>query len=115
MMKDLLTLAVKAVDGGLFVVAFALVGEVLEPKRFAGLFSAAPSVALANLIVVVVVAGHAEAVDNTWGMAVGAVAFALAAVLGVVAVRRFGALRGSVATCCTWLVLASAGLVVFLR
>jgi hypothetical protein len=34
-------LAVKALNGGLFVVAFALVGEVLDPKRFAGLFSAA--------------------------------------------------------------------------
>jgi hypothetical protein len=39
------TLAVKAVYGGLFVVLFSLIAELLTPKRFAGLFSAAPSVA----------------------------------------------------------------------
>lgn len=32
--------------GGLFVSVFALVGDVLKPKSFAGLFGAAPSVAL---------------------------------------------------------------------
>ncbi|MEA2502248.1 MAG: hypothetical protein QOD01_2359, partial [Actinomycetota bacterium] len=48
-MKTAAVLGLKAVNGGLFVVAFALVSEALKPKRFAGLFSAAPSVALANL------------------------------------------------------------------
>jgi hypothetical protein len=33
--------------GGALVVAFALLSETLKPKRFAGLFSAAPAVALA--------------------------------------------------------------------
>jgi hypothetical protein len=37
------------VVGGLIVSAFAIVGDVLKPKSFAGLFSAAPSVALATL------------------------------------------------------------------
>src|ERR1700683_1364915 len=35
--------------GGLIVSAFAVVGDVLRPKGFAGLFGAAPSVALATL------------------------------------------------------------------
>ena len=35
--------------GGLFVSAFALIGDLFKPKRFAGLFGAAPSVALATL------------------------------------------------------------------
>jgi hypothetical protein len=36
--------------GGIFVSVFAVLGDVLKPKRFAGLFGAAPSVALATLI-----------------------------------------------------------------
>jgi hypothetical protein len=39
-------LAVKALLGGAAVVAFSLVGQAGHSKRFAGLFSAAPSVAL---------------------------------------------------------------------
>jgi Protein of unknown function (DUF3147) len=35
--------------GGLMVSAFATLGDVLRPKSFAGLFGAAPSVALATL------------------------------------------------------------------
>ena len=35
--------------GGVVVSAFALLGDILRPKSFAGLFGAAPSVALATL------------------------------------------------------------------
>jgi hypothetical protein len=35
--------------GGALVSAFALFGDVVRPKRLAGLFAAAPSVALATL------------------------------------------------------------------
>lgn len=35
--------------GGVVVSAFALCGDLLRPKSFAGLFGAAPSVALASL------------------------------------------------------------------
>ena len=41
-MHQAVVAAIRALNGGLFVIAFALVGEVLDPKRFAGLFSAAP-------------------------------------------------------------------------
>ena len=59
------TLGVKAVNGGLFVVLFSLIAEMLTPKRFAGLFSAAPSVALANLIVVIISKGHGEGIGHS--------------------------------------------------
>lgn len=39
----------RAVIGGLIVSLFAALGDVLKPKSFAGLFGAAPSVALASL------------------------------------------------------------------
>ena len=35
--------------GGLFVTAFAMIGDLFKPKSFAGIFGAAPSVALATL------------------------------------------------------------------
>jgi len=35
--------------GGAVVSAFAIIGDLLKPKSFAGLFGAAPSVALATL------------------------------------------------------------------
>jgi hypothetical protein len=44
---------VRAVLGGFVVSSFALLGDVLKPKSFAGLFGAAPSVALATLALAV--------------------------------------------------------------
>jgi Protein of unknown function (DUF3147) len=41
--------ALRFLIGGLVVSLFAVVGDVLRPKSFAGLFGAAPSVALATL------------------------------------------------------------------
>src|ERR1700730_14946463 len=44
--KDLI---LRFVIGGVVVSAFAALGDVLKPKSFAGLFGAAPSIALATL------------------------------------------------------------------
>jgi hypothetical protein len=41
--------ALRFLIGGLVVSLFAVVGDLLRPKSFAGLFGAAPSVALATL------------------------------------------------------------------
>jgi hypothetical protein len=40
---------IRFLAGGLVLSAFAVLGDVLRPKSFAGLFRAAPSVALATL------------------------------------------------------------------
>jgi len=42
-------LAFRFIVGGLLVSFFAVIGDGLKPKSFAGLFGAAPSVALATL------------------------------------------------------------------
>ena len=42
-------LVVRFLVGGALVSLFALIADVLKPKGFAGLFGAAPSVALASL------------------------------------------------------------------
>ena len=39
------------IAGGLAVSAFAILGDALRPKSFAGLFGAAPSIALATLLI----------------------------------------------------------------
>lgn len=114
-MNEISTLAIKAIDGGLFVVIFALVGEVARPKRFAGLFSAAPSVALANLIVVIAVKGSKDAAQNLVGMLAGATALVAVCALGVLLIPRLRAARASVALCLAWLVVAEVGFLVFLR
>jgi hypothetical protein len=40
---------IRFIAGGAIVSIFAVLGDLLRPKRFAGLFGAAPSVALATL------------------------------------------------------------------
>lgn len=89
-MHDVLILAVKGLAGGGLVVAFALLSEGLSPKRFAGLFSAAPAVALAGLAVVVIGETTHKAHENSLGMiagGVGMVAYA-AAVVSLLRRRR---------------------------
>jgi uncharacterized membrane protein (GlpM family) len=114
-MHQVVVLAIKALNGGLFVVAFALIGEVLDPKRFAGLFSAAPSVALANLSVTIVDKGPHDARQNAIGMMVGAVALIVFCLVARRSVERFEALIGSAMAGAAWLVVAVAGCVLVLR
>jgi uncharacterized membrane protein (GlpM family) len=112
---DIAVLAVKALNGGLFVVAFALLGAALDPKRFAGLFSAAPSVALANLSVTIVDKGPRDARQSAIGMLVGAAALVVFCLVARRSVERFKAAIGSAVACAAWLVVAVAGYLVVLR
>jgi Protein of unknown function (DUF3147) len=88
-------ICLKAADGGLFVALFAVIGEMLEPKRFAGIFGASPAVALANLLVIALAKGDAVARSAAIGMIAGAFALAVACAAAIPAVRRWGAVRGS--------------------
>jgi uncharacterized membrane protein (GlpM family) len=63
--------------GGSVVSLFALIGDILRPKGFAGLFSAAPSVALATLALTALREGSAYAALEARSMILGAVAFFL--------------------------------------
>src|SRR6202042_122073 len=62
--------------GGVVVSAFSMLGDMLRPKSFAGLFGAAPSVALATLGIAVFMHGAGYAARQTWAMTAGAVALA---------------------------------------
>jgi hypothetical protein len=61
--------------GGVVVCAFAASGDILKPKSFAGLFGAAPSVALATLYLTISSQGKIYAATETRSMIVGALAF----------------------------------------
>jgi uncharacterized membrane protein (GlpM family) len=61
--------------GGSMVTGFALLGDVIKPKRFAGLFGAAPSVALATLLLATKTQGKAYAATEARSMVGGAIAF----------------------------------------
>jgi hypothetical protein len=63
--------------GGLVVSSFAALGDILKPKSFAGLFSAAPSVALASIGLVVAKHGHSHVATEARSMFLAAFAFAL--------------------------------------
>ncbi len=63
--------------GGSVVCLFAALGDVLKPKSFAGLFSAAPSVALATLPLAILSDGKSYAAIEGRSMLVGAAAFVL--------------------------------------
>ncbi|HEX6489871.1 MAG TPA: DUF3147 family protein [Gaiellaceae bacterium] len=110
-MASVWELLVKTLAGGLLVVAFALVGEVVQPKRFAGLFGAAPAVALAGLTVAVIFKGRQSAQREAIGMIVGAGAMIVYCFGVVVSIRRLGALRASLVALVVWAFLA-AGLYV---
>jgi hypothetical protein len=99
---------VKALCGGVLVLAFAALSEALTPKRFAGILAAAPSVAIAGLAVGSVAKGPHEQVAAAWSMVAGAVALAACAAVLVPASRRWGSLRTSLAAGGVWVVAALA-------
>lgn len=62
--------------GGAIVSAFALLGEIFKPKSFAGLFGAAPSVAVVSLALAFQKHGTEYVVIQGFAMALGAIALA---------------------------------------
>jgi uncharacterized membrane protein (GlpM family) len=105
-MHDVLILALKGLAGGLLVVAFALLSEGLEPKRFAGLFSAAPAVAIAALTIALLDKGSHEAHENTAGMIAGAVGIVAYAAAAVPLLRRMRASLAATAALGAWALVA---------
>jgi hypothetical protein len=65
---------VRFLIGGCVVSTFAMLGDVLRPKSFAGLFGAAPSVALASLGLAIAHHGPGYAAVETTAMIAGAAA-----------------------------------------
>ena len=99
---------IRFILGGTIVSAFAILGDVLKPKSFAGLFGAAPSVALATLALTVVSGGAPYAAIEARSMMVGAIAFFIYASLVSRMMMRYK-IRAILVTLCSipvWLGVA---------
>lgn len=104
-MSDLL---IRFLVGGAVVSFFAILGDTLRPKSFAGLFSAAPSVALATLTLTIHEKGTTYVSEEAKTMLLGAGAFLVYAALTSFVLRRYkpGALLVSAALMPVWFVIS---------
>src|ERR1700704_497033 len=89
-------LIIRFLIGGAVISAFALLGDVLRPKSFAGLFGAAPSIALATVGITIAQHGKGYAATEARSMVLGAIAFCVYAYLVSVALVRYQ--RSTIAT-----------------
>ncbi|QPF83884.1 DUF3147 family protein [Bradyrhizobium genosp. L] len=94
--------------GGVVVSAFAVLGDLLRPKSFAGLFGAAPSVALATLGIVVYQHGPAYAAAQSRAMIAGAIALAVYSVVvcQLLVRAKLSAMPATVLSLIVWLAVA---------
>ena len=74
---------------GVVISVFALLGDVLRPKSFAGLFGAAPSIALATVGITIAQHGKGYAATEARSMVLGAIAFCVYAYLVSQALVRY--------------------------
>ena len=103
--------------GGAVVSAFAVLGDLFKPKSFAGIFGAAPSVALATLVLTVSTEGTSYVATEARSMVAGAVAFFIyASCASWLLVRyKFPALAATSLLILVWLAAAFGLWVVWLR
>jgi hypothetical protein len=81
MRATVIELILRFILGGLIVSFFAIIGDVIKPRTFAGLFAAAPSVALATLGLTIWIEGKLYAAAEARSMIVGAIALFVYAIV----------------------------------
>jgi hypothetical protein len=85
----MLEILLRVIIGGIVVSAFAAIADTLKPKSFAGLLAAAPSVALATVVLTVKEHGAIYASIEARSMILGATAFFIyASVAGRLMIRK---------------------------
>lgn len=82
-------LTIRFVFGGAIVSFFAVIAEVCRPKSFAGLFGAAPSVALTTMGIAIAQHGKSYAAIEARSMIFGAVAFLIYALAASFMLMRY--------------------------
>ena len=94
--------------GGLIVTLFSVFGDVLKPRSFAGLFAAAPSVALATLGLTILTEGKLYAAAESRSMIVGAIALFVYAFIVIQLIMKFKlhAASASIGAIPVWLLCA---------
>ena len=99
---------IRFLAGGAIVSVFAVLGDVLRPKSFAGLFGAAPSVALATITLAFLKEGPGFVAIESRSMIFGALALALysIAVCQLLLRVRTSALTATTTSLTVWLAVA---------
>jgi hypothetical protein len=98
------TVLIRFLVGGVVVSLFSTLADVLRPKSFAGLFGAAPSIALATIGLTIRQNGRAYAALECRSMLLGAIGFFVYVLLAGWVLRRYkpGALATSLALLPSW-------------
>jgi hypothetical protein len=104
----MLQILIRFLVGGAAVSVFAAIGGVLRPKSFAGLFGAAPSVALATLGLTIATEGASYAATESRSMIAGALAlFAYSSFVSWIMVKQqFSAFFATTVAIPLWLGVA---------
>ena len=99
---------IRFVVGGIAVSFFAVLGDVLRPKSFSGLFGAAPSIAMATLGIAIAQHGEGYAAIEARSMMIGAIALWLysSGVCRLMERHRVSALPATCTMLALWLVCA---------
>jgi hypothetical protein len=110
-------LVVRFVIGGVVVSLFSLLADIFRPKSFAGLFGAAPSVALATVGLTLHHEGRAYAAMEARSMILGAIAFLAYATSVSWVLRRYKppAVIATLATMPVWFFVSFALLTSLVR
>jgi hypothetical protein len=103
-----ITLVLRFVLGGAIVTAFAALSDMVRPKSFAGIFGAAPSVALASLGLAFATKSGSDAALDGRSMLAGALALCAYSLLTAVLIwrRRWGAIRATGTAMLAWFAVA---------
>ncbi|MGH2480305.1 MAG: DUF3147 family protein [Ktedonobacteraceae bacterium] len=94
--------------GGVLVCVFAFISEICMPKQFAGIFSAAPSVLLAGLIITLLAKGAPTAALTAQGAIAGAVGMIVFCLVAHRTITRYRALPGSSLALVSWFFVSFA-------
>jgi hypothetical protein len=110
-------LILRFVIGGAIVAVFSATGDVLSPKRFAGMFGAAPSVALATLVLAYAKKPASYAALEGRSMILGAVALGVYAIVvaWLLGVRRWHPVVATSVSWLLWFGIAAVGWAAWLR
>jgi hypothetical protein len=110
-------LLIRFVVGGAVVSLFAVIGDILKPKSFAGLFGAAPSVALATLSLTIAKDGVSYGATEGRSMIAGALAFFVYSAMVSWIIMRYGwkALPATLGAMPLWFGVTFAGWYFWLR
>lgn len=113
-MKEIL---IRFLIGGIAVSFFSVLGDIFKPKSFAGLFGAAPSVALATLGIAIVNEGRQFAAIEARSMIAGSIAFFVytSAVSWILMRRAMSALWVTTTCLLLWAVVAFSGWYLWLK